>query len=66
MLTEKCKNQESMLTTLFCCVFQVIRMLTEKCKNQESMLAEYELRDQEYQEVEAEADLLRQQVEATR
>ena len=40
MLTEKCKNQESMLTKLFCCVFQVIRMLTEKCKNQESVLTE--------------------------
>ena len=38
MLTEKCKNQESVLTKLFCFVFQVIRMLTEKCKNQESVL----------------------------
>ena len=38
MLTEKCKNQESVLTVMCFVVFQVIRMLTEKCKNQESML----------------------------
>ena len=38
MLTEKCKNQESVLTVMCFVVFQVIRMLTEKCKNQESVL----------------------------
>ena len=41
-------------------------MLTEKCKNQEADLAEYEMREQEYTEIEAEAQLLRQQVEASR
>ncbi|XP_074654771.1 cilia- and flagella-associated protein 157-like [Tubulanus polymorphus] len=45
---------------------KIIRMLTEKCKNQEAMLAEYELREQEYQELDTEAELLRQQVDSTR
>lgn len=45
---------------------QIIRMLTDKCKNQESMLAEYEMREEQYQELELEADLLRQQMEAAR
>lgn len=45
---------------------QIIRMLTEKCRNQEEVIADLELRDQEHQELEAEADLLRQQVNATR
>ena len=47
-------------------IFQIIRMLTEKCKDQEAMLAEYELREEQYQEMEGEADLLRQQMEAAR
>jgi hypothetical protein len=41
-------------------------MLTEKCKNQEAMLAEYEMREDEYQELEKESDLLRAQVESSR
>jgi hypothetical protein len=41
-------------------------MLTEKCKNQEMMLAEYEMREEQYQELEAENELFRQQVESTR
>ena len=41
-------------------------MLTEECKNQEARLAEYEMQEQEYQEIGTEADLLRQQVESTR
>ncbi|XP_064648997.1 cilia- and flagella-associated protein 157-like [Lineus longissimus] len=45
---------------------KVIRMMTEKCKNQEAMLAEYEMRDDEYQELEKESDLLRAQVESSR
>ncbi|XP_013382164.1 cilia- and flagella-associated protein 157 isoform X1 [Lingula anatina] len=45
---------------------KVIRMLTEKCKSQEAMIAEFELREQEYQEMESEVDLLRQQVESSR
>lgn len=45
---------------------KIIRMLTEKCKNQEAMLAEYEMREEQYQELEAENDLFRQQVESTR
>jgi len=45
---------------------KVIRMLTEKCRNQEAMIAEFEMREQEYQELESEADILRQQVGSTR
>ena len=45
---------------------QVIRMMTDKCRNQEAMIAEFEMREQEYQELETEADILRQQVHATR
>ncbi|KAK7504495.1 hypothetical protein BaRGS_00004361 [Batillaria attramentaria] len=45
---------------------KIIRMLTEKCRNQEEAIADLELRDQEHQEVEAEAELLRQQVNSTR
>ena len=41
-------------------------MLTEKCKNQEQIIAEYEMREEQYQELEAEADLLRQQSESSR
>ena len=41
-------------------------MLTEKCKDYEAQLQEYESRDEQYQELEAESDLLRQQVESTR
>ena len=41
---------------------QIIRMLTEKCRNQEAVIDELELREQEYAELEGEADLLRQQV----
>jgi len=45
---------------------KVIRMMTDKCRNQEAMIAEFEMREQEYQELETEADILRQQVHATR
>jgi len=45
---------------------KVIRMMTEKCRNQEAMIAEFEMRESEYQELEAESDLLKQQVNATR
>ena len=41
-------------------------MMTDKCRNQEAMIAEFEMREQEYQELETEADILRQQVHATR
>ncbi len=41
-------------------------MLTEKCKNQEQMIAEFEMREGEYQELEGENDLLRQQVDSSR
>ena len=41
-------------------------MLTEKCRNQEEIIADLELREQEHQELEAESELLRQQVNATR
>ena len=41
-------------------------MLTEKCHNQEAVISELELREQEYGELEGEADLLRQQVESSR
>jgi len=44
---------------------KVIRMMTEKCRNQEAMIAEFEMREQEYQELEAEADVLRSQVATT-
>lgn len=44
---------------------KVIRMMTEKCRNQEAMIAEFEMREQEYQELESEADMLRQQVSTT-
>ena len=54
-------NQQS-----FIFFFQIIRMLTEKCKTQEQMIAEFEMREQEYQELESENDLLRQQVESSR
>ena len=45
---------------------QIIRMLTEKAKNQEAMIAEFEMREQEYQDLEAEMDMLRQQIEVTK
>ncbi|XP_067662711.1 cilia- and flagella-associated protein 157-like [Haliotis asinina] len=45
---------------------KMIKMFTEKCRNQEAMIAEYELREEEYRERDAESDLLRQQVESTR
>lgn len=47
-------------------ILQIIRMLTEKCRNQEEIIADLELREQEHQELEAESELLRQQVNATR
>ena len=47
-------------------ISQIIRMLTEKCRNQEEIIADLELREQEHQELEAESELLRQQVNATR
>jgi len=39
-------------------------MLTEKCRNQEAMIEEFELREQEYQEVMSEAEVLRSQTES--
>lgn len=45
---------------------KIIRMMSEKCRNQEAMISEFEMREQEYQELEAEADILRQQVASTR
>merc|ERR1711912_116056 len=45
---------------------KIIRMLTEKCKAQEAMLMEYEMRENEFQGLEAENDLSRQQVESVR
>lgn len=45
---------------------KIIRMLTEKCKNQEAVLAEYEMQEQEWQEISEEANLLRQQTESSR
>ncbi len=47
-------------------LFQVIKMLTEKCKSQEEEIAEFEMREQEFQDMEAEADLMRQQLESSR
>lgn len=45
---------------------KIIRMLTEKCRNQEEVISDLELREQEHQEIEAEAQLLRQQVSSNR
>lgn len=45
---------------------KIIRMLTEKCKQQEDFIASFEAREEQYAEMEAESDLLRQQVESTR
>jgi len=45
---------------------KIIRMLTEKCKSLEGMLAELEERENEYQGLESENDMLRQQIEAVR
>lgn len=45
---------------------KIIRMLTEKCKNQEAIIADYEMREEQYQEIEREVDLLRQQTETAR
>ncbi|OWF54650.1 cilia- and flagella-associated protein 157-like [Mizuhopecten yessoensis] len=45
---------------------KVIRMLTEKCRAQEAMVGELEMREQEYQEVEAEHELLQQQLQSQR
>ena len=39
-------------------------MLTEKCRNQEAMIEEFELREQEYQEVMSETEMLRSQTES--
>ena len=41
-------------------------MLTEKCRNQEEIITDLELREQEHQELEAESELLQQQIQATR
>lgn len=41
-------------------------MLTEKCRNQEAMIEEFEMREQEYQEVVNEADVLKTQNESMR
>jgi len=46
--------------------FQIVRMLTEKCRNQEALIEELELREQDYQEIEGEVDLLRKQNESQR
>ncbi|KAK3087928.1 hypothetical protein FSP39_012548 [Pinctada imbricata] len=45
---------------------RMIKMLTEKCRTQEALIAEFDLREQEYQEVENEVEFLRQQVESQR
>ena len=39
-------------------------MLTEKCRNQEAMVEEFELREQEYQEMMSETDAVKQQNES--
>ena len=39
-------------------------MLTEKSRNQEAMIEEFELREQEYQEMMSETDILKQQNES--
>ena len=44
--------------------FQIIKMLTEKSRNQEAMIEEFELREQEYQEMMSETDILKQQNES--
>ena len=36
-------------------------MLTEKCRNQEAMIEEFELREQEYQEMMSETESVKQQ-----
>jgi hypothetical protein len=41
-------------------------MLTDKCRNQEALIAEFDSREQEYQELDAEIDFLKQQVESQR
>lgn len=46
--------------------FQLIKMLTDKCRNQEALIAEFDSREQEYQELDAEIDFLKQQVESQR
>jgi len=40
---------------------KIIKMLTEKCRNQEAMIEEFELREQEYQEIMTETEMLRNQ-----
>ena len=44
--------------------FQIIKMLTEKCRNQEAMIEEFELREQEYQELMSETDVIKQENES--
>lgn len=43
---------------------KIIKMLTEKCRNQEAMIEEFELREQEFQEVVSETEMLRTQNES--
>lgn len=45
---------------------KLIKMLTDKCRNQEALIAEFDSREQEYQELDAEIDFLKQQVESQR
>jgi len=45
---------------------KIIRMLTDKCKSQEALIMEFEMREQELQNVETENDILRRQVESVR
>ncbi len=56
---------QSPKTTVFI-LSQVIKMLTEKCKSQEAEINEFQMREEEFQQMEAEADLLRRQVQSSR
>lgn len=50
----------------FYLISQIIKMLTEKCRNQEAMIEEFELREQEFQEILSETEMLRSQTESMR
>ena len=54
------------LIRLFLFSVQIVRMLTDKCKEQEAVIAEYEMRDEQYEQLESETRLLHQQMEGAR
>lgn len=65
-MIEILEANEKVLTTKNLANQKLIRQLTEKCRAQEQQLLEFESRKEQYRLLEAELDLLRQQLDNTR